>query len=421
MNLHALGLLGVITTGFSAISNLLVFALLASWLTTDELVHIRVVLNTALVSGVLVLIGWDSSCVRVKEQDKQKVEDAAFIILIILSVVVFSSSEYVKDEIWSVYLEGISIGALFGYPILHYNMKRSNGEYIKFFIGLNVVDKAIRSSIIILSAYFSSPNEIIENIFYCLLAWVVILRIANGKRIALEIGFIFEFLSSLDRYGNLRFLLSSFFMFYITRAVFFLTTTEQGKVLISVDLALLVGSFLFVPVQSVLKVLEAKRYIDGSGILSSKKVAGFSKLTIIDLIICVMGGGLILLYSSYIVPGGIDMRVALYILFGQVIASTMPNMMQVAIHENDRLLIKWVSIFLVLSIIIYAVFIAFLEYGQVYAFVAVSSVYIVISAVLSKKFGGYEIFKFRMLRTVILLFLLFLGYLILDSNLLARA
>lgn len=398
--LQFISLVGLVSTGVAALINLGVFTLSAFWLEPADLVTLRVVLNTALIAGVLLCLGWDSACVRLPANDMNQLDALGFWGLSLGGVACLGVG-HTLPAAGGLYLQGLAIGGLFAYPILHFNIRRAQGHYLGYFLGLNIADKIIRGCIIV-AAIVVWSSHMIAAIFIGLLGWNFVLKSAYSPKFQGNLHLVYSFVQGPNRYKNPMFILSSFFMFFLTRALFFATPPAQTQILVSIDLAMMVGAFLLVPVQSALKISEAEQYRTGEAIFSTTSEQTLLKLMGIEGLVVLAACALIVFYDQVVMPGQLNHSIALAVLAGFIVVSTMPNVVQIAIHADDPVWACELATFLCLAGAGYTA--AWLGViSSVSAFGVAGLLYLVFSGRLARRCGLKSFFYHRIMRTALFL------------------
>lgn len=401
-HLHWFGVIGLLSTGLAAIVNLLTFTISATWLEISSMVHLRLVLNTALIASVLLCLGWDSACVRLRSNQKEQLDLVAF-----LGLTLFGSLALILGWLithpFQAYLQGMGLGAVFAYPIIHFNLRRSKGGYLGYFLGLNVADKVFRA-FSILSAIYWMPSHMIELIFAGSLVWNSVLK-ASSTSSSLAFRYIPKFFARPNRLGNVSFLFSSLFMFYLSRSLYFIIPSDRQVEKVTVDLAMIIGSFLFVPVQSTLKISEAEQYRSGEPIFKKVPIKTLRKLMLAEVLIVFSACLMMVAYAIYVMTDQFILWIGLVVLSGFVVTSSMPNMVQIAIHSRDNLWRAELLIYLFISVTAYLISPLFVN-GLFVAYGVMALGYLLFCFRLANRFGLNLFFKQRMVRTTVLILIL---------------
>lgn len=414
------GLLGLVSTAFAAALNLAGFTVAALWLDEAVLVEFRLVLNTAIIAGTLACLGWDSAAVRLGPAARGRLDGTAFGLLGLMALLL-------AGLVWVLggpqagpvptYGLGVAIGCVFAYGIVHFNIARADGRYWTYFLGLNIADKAWRTLAIITAAVLAGAL-LYPVLFAGLVVWAVGLRVRAvqlnrahksptrpSQMLAQSARDIGRFAARPNGYLNVSFFVSSAFVFYLTRAAYFLTPTSQAQALIAIDLAMMIGAFFFVPVQSVLKIHEAERYRGGGNLFAQARIPALWRLFALETAM-VLGAVLVLVvYDRTVLGGGLQMPTALALLAAMVIASSLPNMVQIAIHEGDGRIWPELAVYCALSLGIY-LGARVLGMDLTWAFVAVACLYLVWGVRLARRAGLEQFLIQRVVRTGMLCMLI---------------
>lgn len=400
--LHWFGVIGLLSTGLAAIVNLLTFTISATWLEISSMVHLRLVLNTALIASVLLCLGWDSACVRLRSKQKEQLDLVAFLGLALFGSLTLALGLLITHP-FQAYLQGMGLGAVFAYPIIHFNLRRSKGGYLGYFLGLNIADKVFRA-VSILSAIYWMPSHMVELIFLGSLVWNSVLK-ASSTSSPLIFKNMPNFFAHPNRFGNIFFLLSSLFMFYLSRSLYFAIPSDRQVEKLTVDLAMITGSFLFVPVQSALKISEAEQYRSGEPIFKKVPIKTLRQLMLAEVLIVFLACLTMVVYAIYVMPDQFIVWIGFAVLSGFVVTTSMPNMVQVAIHSRDNLWRSELLIYLFISLTVYLISPLF-NYGLFVAYGVMALGYLLLCFRLANRFGLTLFFKQRIVRTAVLILIL---------------
>ncbi|MEM8858757.1 MAG: hypothetical protein AAGD96_10580 [Chloroflexota bacterium] len=397
------------TTGLAASLNLASFALASIWLPTEQLVAFRLIMNTAITSGTLLCLGWDSSVVRLQPAERLGLLSSALGLLGCVSLFLFVIGTHLGvTSSFGPYALGLSLGCLIAYTILHFNVLRADGAYVSYFIGINFLDKMWRAGVVAI-ACFLGGGLLYFSLFLGIIAWVFLLALQKRVRPSFKLAKVKNFAKYPNRHRNVFFLASTAFMFWLARAVYFLTPRSEVDALIAIDLAMMLGAFLFVPLQSVLKVHEAERYRSGGSLFAHAKPKQLWQLFGLDVLILLGAFLVLVLYDHYVLHSAFDYNVGFTVLAGTVLISASPNLLQLAIHEGQKEIWKIAGLYLGITLCLYLASLWF-EFSQAAAFFCAASLYLILSARIMRLLELSDLYRQRLIRSLILVTLVGIAF-----------
>ena len=350
--LNNFALVGLITAGTSSVINLLGVILLEYILEAKILAEIRNYLNLSIYIGILLCFGWDTLIVKLKGKTASKLVQYFFFAQVVVTIMLLPFT----TQNWT-FINIFLISLLIAFPTLNYNALRPNKKYILYFIGLNIIDKLLRFGAISISATLNlqnfSQNLILTLFLVNFLNYFIYLRQINkitgddsSDGSTTEIMNVFKFSAYINT------LLASLSMMILVRGLYFAVPIDLAVAKNTLDFTALFGSFLFIPVQSLLKVKETEKYQKPSIVKVSLSEYGGTKFMLLEILLILLLIASFLLFCFYI-KFQPDTEYVTIVFISFIIFTTYPSLLQLLVHDENKSLYFWSVSFLLCSVLTY--------------------------------------------------------------------
>ena len=350
--LNNFALVGLITAGTSSVINLLGLILLEYILAPELLAEIRNYLNLCIYIGILLCFGWDTLIVKLKANTAGTLVKYFFYSQVAITVIGLPFT----TQNWT-FINIFLISLLIAFPTLNYNALRPNKKYLLYFIGLNIIDKIFRFFAILISVNLNLqnfPQNLILALFFLNFLNYFIFRrqsnkISNDITRAQSIN---EIISVFKSSTYINTLLASLSMMILVRGLYFAIPIDLVITKNTLDFTALFASFLFIPVQSLLKVKETEKYQKRSIIKVSLSEYSGTKFILLEILLIILLMASFVLFSFHIkFQPHIEYVTLVFVSF--IVFTTYPSLLQLLVHDENRSLYLWSLSFLLCSVISY--------------------------------------------------------------------
>lgn len=322
MNLFKISQYGVFTTAISALASLALLFLINNTMGVEASSDIRYVYNWALSLSIILCFGWDSAIVRVSQREAKQIyrltSGAIPIFSLLLCLIYYYYSTHKIILMLALALSFVSV-------LLKYNYYRSNNDFKKYILGINIYDKIFRLLLFVVLIYFFDNNVLL---LFTVLYVVCQIRLRKFNLTGAIKGWGI-YIKGVIKPINLGFLLAGAYMIFMSRGIYLTGSTLNIEELRGVDFVLLLSAFLFVPIQTISKFHEVSGNEDEKVYLTNESSRAQLKVVMMESIIFLSILFIVLLLDEMFLGEKISSIILVGVLSIIVLMSTFPNPAQI--------------------------------------------------------------------------------------------
>jgi hypothetical protein len=297
-------------------------------LNIENYVYSRAVLNTMNIAAPFLCLGFDSAAPVLKRINQGYpffwniivANFCALLIFILLSLILPVHSKL------SPLLLGLAASTSVAGALIIANYYRVEGDFQRYFIGLNIIDKLVRTFIIVVLAV------LVNDIFHwaillsmCGSAYMCLIALKTKQPIRLNLSIFIKHM-----YIGLPYIFSSLGIIFMTRMPFYASYIFEDQLITAkLDIALLFSLFLLIPVLNKSKVEESisEGFVDKylMGMKQSWHGIWFQELLVCFGIILM---AIVSVLLDKATPHDI-LTILLPLMIGMILISSIPNFSQV--------------------------------------------------------------------------------------------
>lgn len=353
-------------------------------LNLDDYVAYRAVLNTMNNAAPFLCLGFDSAAPVLKRMNPRFpfFWNILIVQLIALFVFILTSLVLPSDSKLLPLILGLAASSSVAGALIVANHHRVEGAISRYFIGINVADKTVRTAIILILAIFVHDIHVwaVELSLLCF-AYVGLIASQTGRRMRLDRHI---FLSHARI--SVPYIFAALGIVAVTRMPFYASYLVEDKLVTAkIDIWLLFSIFLLIPMLNKSKVEESKSTGLPQVYITAMKQSweGLRKL---ELIIC---SGIILIASVAVFDGQAKksdlLSIVLPLMVGMIIISSMPNFVHVlCLFGNFAVAIKISLLISLFSIIAYLPVFAVVGLTVPYLFIVSALMYCSIGCLVAR-------------------------------------